>query len=367
MGLMKRFSDIFRAKTSKMLDKAEDPRETLDYSYERQLEMLQKVRRGLADVATSRKRIEMQITQLQGSQAKLEEQARQAMTAGREDLAREALSRKAGLGTQLESLNAQEQQLNGEEQKLTTALQRLQAKVEAFRTKKETLKATYTAAEASTKIGEAVSGLSEEMGDVGMAVQRAEDKTAQMQARAGAVDALLASGALDDVTAEPNADISAELAKLTANSSVDAELAKLKAELGPGTQRRAAQGRELMIVRILEEGQLELPADAIDELNTLDDDLIAAVEAGDEAGFAQALVRPAGPGAGSGHARPARPPRPVGDLPALRRRHHRRGAGLPDRRRGGRRLPARLSRPAQRWLRSISSFGCRSRYDWRAR
>ncbi len=242
MGLMKRFSDIFRAKSSKLLDKAEDPRETLDYSYERQLEMLQKVRRGLADVATSRKRIEMQITQLQGSQAKLEEQARQAMSAGREDLAREALSRKAGLGAQLESLNTQEQQLNGEEQKLTTALQRLQAKVEAFRTKKETLKATYTAAEASTKIGEAVSGLSEEMGDVGMAVQRAEDKTAQMQARAGAVDALLASGALDDVTAEPNADISAELAKLTANSSVDAELAKLKAELGPGSTGELPRG-----------------------------------------------------------------------------------------------------------------------------
>lgn len=244
MGLMKRFTDIFRAKTSKMLDKAEDPRETLDYSYERQLEMVQKVRRGLADVATSRKRLEMQVTQLTGSQAKLTEQARQAMTAGREDLAREALTRKAGLDGQVASLNTQHDQLNAEEQKLTLALQRLQAKVEAFRTKKETIKATYTAAEASTKIGEAVSGLSEEMGDVGLAVQRAEDKTAQMQARAGAVDALIASGALDDVTAEPNDDISNELAKLSASSSVDADLAKLKAELGPGSSGALPPGKE---------------------------------------------------------------------------------------------------------------------------
>ncbi|MGH9000061.1 MAG: PspA/IM30 family protein [Acidimicrobiia bacterium] len=235
MGLMKRFSDIFRAKTSKLLDKAEDPRETLDYSYERQLEMVQQVRRGLADVATSRKRVELQVTQLQASQAKLDDQARQAMAAGREDLARAALSRKAGIGTQLDGLNAQHTQLDAEQEKLTLALQRLQAKVEAFRTKKETIKATYTAAEASAKIGEAVSGISEEMGDVGLAMQRAEDKTAQMQARAGAVDELIASGALDDVTAEPGGDIQAELNKLSAGASVESDLARLRAEVGGGS------------------------------------------------------------------------------------------------------------------------------------
>ena len=143
--------------------------------------------------------------------------------------------------------------------------------MEAFRTKKETIKATYTAAEASTKIGEAVRASPRRWATSGMAVQRAEDKTAQMQARAGAVDALIASGALDDVTAEPNADISAELDKLSANASVDADLARLKAEFGPGVQRRAARKERQMIVRILEEGQLELPADAIDELNDLDE------------------------------------------------------------------------------------------------
>ena len=241
MGLMKRFTDIMRAKTSKVLDKAEDPRETLDYSYERQLEMVQQVRRGLADVATSRKRIELQATQLQGSAAKLEQQAKQALAAGKEDLAKEALSRKAGLGTQLEGLKVQHDQLMAEESKLTTALQRLQGKVEAFRTKKETIKATYTAAEATSKIGEAVSGISEEMGDVGLAIQRAEDKTDQLQARAGAVDELIASGALDDVTAEPGGDIQAELNKLSAGASVDSDLARLKAELGAGAAPKAIE------------------------------------------------------------------------------------------------------------------------------
>ncbi|MGH8965255.1 MAG: PspA/IM30 family protein, partial [Actinomycetes bacterium] len=152
------------------------------------------------------------------------------LSLGREDLAREALTRKSGLQGQITDLKAQQAQLQGEEEKLTLASQRLQAKVEAFRTKKETIKASYTAAEASTKINEAFSGISEEMGDVGMAVQRAEDKTAQMQARAGAVDELIASGALDDVSAiNRGDDITRELEAMSSNSDVEAELAELKA------------------------------------------------------------------------------------------------------------------------------------------
>ena len=197
-GVMKRMGMIFRAKANKALDRAEDPRETLDYSYQKQLELLQKVRRGVADVATSRKRLELQLNQLQGQSSKLEDQGRKALALGREDLAREALSRRAALQQQVTDLETQHHTLQGEEEKLTLAAQRLQAKVDAFRTKKETIKATYTAAQAQTRIGEAFSGISEEMGDVGLAIQRAEDKTAQLQARAGAIDELLASGALDD-------------------------------------------------------------------------------------------------------------------------------------------------------------------------
>jgi phage shock protein A len=234
MSVMKRVTMIFRAKANKALDRMEDPRETLDYSYQTQLELLQKVRRGVADVATSRKRLELQINQLNQSSDKYERQARDALGAGREDLAREALQRKGALQGQLSDLNNQYTQLQGEEERLTGASQRLQAKVDAFRTKKETIKATYTAAEAQTRINEAFTGISEEMGDVGMAIQRAEDKTEQMKARAGALDELMASGAIDDMVSGPRDDIQAELDRMGASHDVDSELARLKGELGQG-------------------------------------------------------------------------------------------------------------------------------------
>ena len=243
MGVMKRVSTIFRAKANKTLDKMEDPRETLDYSYQTQLELLQKVRRGVADVATSRKRVELQMNQVQQSTDKLDRQAREALGAGREDLAREALSRKAGLQTQLTDLQNQYSSLQGEEEKLTAASQRLQAKVDAFRVKKETIKATYTAAEATTRINEVFTGISEEMSDVGLAVQRAEDKTEQMKARAGAIDELMASGALDDMVGGPRDDIQAELDRMGASTGVDHELEQMKAALASSAPRQIEGGQ----------------------------------------------------------------------------------------------------------------------------
>lgn len=234
MGVLKRMSLIFRAKANKALDRAEDPRETLDYSYQRQLEMLTKVRRGVADVATSRKRLELQMQQLQQQSNKLEQQGRQALSVGREDLAREALTRRSAVTQQLTDLQGQHAALQAEEEKLTLAARRLQAKVDAFRTRKETIKATYTAAEAQTKINEAFSGISEEMGDVGLAIQRAEDKTAQMQARAGAIDELLASGALEDASGTAKDDLTAELERMASGADVELELQRMRAELGAG-------------------------------------------------------------------------------------------------------------------------------------
>jgi phage shock protein A len=229
MGVMKRMSGILQAKTNKLLDKAEDPRESLDLSYQHLLENLQKVRRSVADVTTAKKRIE-----LQGQADKLQQQAKDALAQNREDLAREALARRAALAPQLTELQTQHQQVADQEKKLIVTAQNLQTQVDAFRTKKETMKATYTAAEAQTKIGEAVSGISESMGDAGMSVQRAQDKIDSMQARAGAMDELLASGALTDLT-NPVDDIQAQLDEVSATSTVDNELAALKAEIGAGT------------------------------------------------------------------------------------------------------------------------------------
>ena len=242
MGVMKRVSLVFKAKANKALDKMEDPRETLDYSYQRQLELLTKVRRGVADVATSRKRVELQMNQLQQSSNKLEDQARKALGMGREDLARAALERKASAQGQLNDLQVQYAQLQAEEEKLTVASQRLQSKVDAFRTRKETIKATYTAAEAQTRINEAFSGISEEMGDVGMAIQRAEDKTAQMQARAGALDELMASGALDDAIGGRRDDIESELDMMSASSDVERELSRLKGEITASAPKQLEGG-----------------------------------------------------------------------------------------------------------------------------
>ncbi|MBB1516561.1 PspA/IM30 family protein [Tessaracoccus sp. MC1679] len=238
-SIFERIALVFKSKANKTLDKYEDPRETLDYSYQKQLELLQNVRRGVADVATSRKRVELQATKMSQEVARLQAAAARALEANREDLAREALTRKAGLQTQLDDLQTQHAQLQGEEEKLVRASSRLQAKVDAFRTRKETIKATYSAAEAQTRINEAFTGISEEMSDVGLAIQRAEDKTLQLQARASAVDELLASGALEDPSGMYKDDITRELDALASDSVVEDELAALKAQLTGAPAPRA--------------------------------------------------------------------------------------------------------------------------------
>src|SRR5947208_2644362 len=239
-GLMSRASTIVKAKFSKLLDRAEDPTETLDYSYEKQLELLQNVKRGIADVVTAKKRLELQQKQLEQSVVKLETQAREAVGAGREDLARQALERKSGVQQQLQGLDQQVQQLEAQQEKLTASEKQLSAKVEAFRSQKETIKAQYSAAEAQVRIGEAATGIGEQMADTGLAIQRAKDKTEQMQARASAIDELTTSGALEDFTSDQT-QLDRELGELASKSQVDDELEKMKAEVGSGDKQKELQ------------------------------------------------------------------------------------------------------------------------------
>jgi phage shock protein A len=237
-GLMSRTMMILKAKWSKLLNRAEDPAETLDYSYERQLELLQNVKRGVADVVTAKKRLELQTTQLEQSVVKLETQARQAVSAGREDLAREALQRKAVAQQQLQGLDQQVKGLEGQQEKLVASEKQLSARVESFRSQKEVIKAQYSAAEAQVRIGEAATGIGDQMADTGMAIQRAKDKTEEMQARAAAVDELVAAGSLEDFTSGGQTDLDRELAQLSANTQVEDELSKLKAEVGAGNGKK---------------------------------------------------------------------------------------------------------------------------------
>jgi phage shock protein A len=242
-GLSGRMSTVIKAKISKLLDRAEDPAETLEYSYQKQIELLQNVKKGIADVVTSKKRLQLQTQKLQDQVVKLDTQARQALAAGNEELARTALERKNVAQTELQSLDSQVAQLEQQQEQMAASEQKLRAKIEQFRSKKEVIKAQYSAAEAQVRISEAATGVGEEMADVGLAMQRALDKTENMKARADAVQELEASGTFDDITAlgPGEDDIDRQLKELSSTSEVDTDLAKMKAELGIGSAPPAGQ------------------------------------------------------------------------------------------------------------------------------
>ena len=252
-GMGGRMSTVIKSKINRMLDKAEDPSETLEYSYQKQMELLQNVKKGIADVVTSKKRIQLQQQKLEQQVVKLDTQARQAMSQGREDLARMALERKQFAQGELQGLDQQVAELEGQQASLIEKEQKLRSKIDQFRTKKEVIKAQYSAAEASVKISEAASGVGEEMADVGMSMQRALDKTEDMRARANAMDELEASGAFDDnlQLGSGQDEIDRELHQLTSQSAVDDDLARLKAELGSGSGAAP---------QALEPGEQERPA-----------------------------------------------------------------------------------------------------------
>jgi phage shock protein A len=231
VGILSRFSTYIKSVMSSFLDRAEDPGQTLDYSYQKQLEQLQNLRRSIADVVTNEKRLELQEAQIQQQMSKLDGQARQALAANREDLARQALERKQGLQTQIGTFDEQIQQLKAQQAKFVEMEQRLSTRVESFRTQKEMVKAQYGAAQAQVKIQEAATGISEEMTDVNLAVQRAQDKVLQMQARASAMDELTQSGTLQEIGPGAQDSLDRQLAAISNSSEVDQQLAALKQQM----------------------------------------------------------------------------------------------------------------------------------------
>jgi phage shock protein A len=249
-GLSGRFNTLVKAKVSSVLDRAEDPAETLDYSYEKQLELLQQAKSGIVDVVTAKKRLQQQEGTLHEQVAKLDGQARQALAAGNEDLSRQALMRKQAIQDELGSLDQQLADLEQQQQQLIESENKLKAKVEAFRTQKEVVKAQYSAADAQVQISSAATGVGEQMADVGLAVQRAMDKTENMKARADAVGELEQAGTFDDPMelggGSGGDDVDRQLEQLTSGSAVDSELEKLKAELAgaPAPQLPSGDGKE---------------------------------------------------------------------------------------------------------------------------
>lgn len=228
MSNSSRMRDIFRSKTSKALDRIEDPREMLDDSYDQQVKLLQQVRQALAEVATAKKRIDLQGQELGSRYQKLGAQAQEALHGGREDLARAALERRSLIERQVAGLQQQYAGMQKQTEQLQDRERHLSEQIAAFRIEKETIKATYTASEAQVRANEAVAGIGASMNDVGTSLDRARDRVAQMQARAAATDELLASGALTDLTARPDADIERQLASMSAKAEIDRQIEAMK-------------------------------------------------------------------------------------------------------------------------------------------
>jgi phage shock protein A len=281
MSILRRMSDVFQQKVSAAVDKAEDPSQALDLSYQKQLEALQQARRSVADVLTSEKRLELQADQLTQSIAKLQGQARMALGQGKEDLAREALTRAQLAQTQLDGLTQQIATVKQQEQKLEVTVQKLQARIETFRMQRDTMKAQYQAAKATTNVAETATGLSEQMADVSMMVDRSRDKIAQMQARSAAVGQLLDSGVLDDPGASGGDDIDRQLGASSGQAAVQAQLDAMKQQI--------ALPASNIVVRVQGEGQFRLASSYKGELDGYDQKVVDAIEAGQPAALKQSV------------------------------------------------------------------------------
>jgi len=248
MGFFTRLKNFFSMKANAALDKAEDPGQVMDFSYSKQLEQLQNLKRSIADVVTNEKRLELLQSQTQQQMNKLQQQAMMALQANREDLARVALTRQDGLTAQINTYEQQIAQLREQEEKLVAMERTISARVEAFRTQKEMVKAQYSAAQASVRVNESVTGISQEMSEMNLAMQRAQDKVLTMQARANAMDSLIDQGTLEDQMLLPGAShdpLDRELNKLASQQNVEAQLEAMKQQLqlgGPSAQPRQIEG-----------------------------------------------------------------------------------------------------------------------------
>lgn len=243
MGLLNRISTVIKQKANYIVDKYEDPRQALDYSYEKQRELVNRLRRDMAEVVTSKKRLEMQKARLWDNIRTLDEQARRSLDSDREDLAKLALQRKNANLIQMQGLDRQIAEMQAEQEKLEQTEKRLSAKVEEFKSKKEVIKAQYSSAEAQVRIKENITGISEEMTDVGIAMNRVEEKAERMKSKAQALDEMISSGVLVDYTSNKD-EIENELEQITVNKSVEEELAKLKAEKLRKKKRAIEQEQE---------------------------------------------------------------------------------------------------------------------------
>jgi phage shock protein A len=289
-GLIERFSTIFKAKASKIADDLENPQEMLNYSFEKQNELIIKLRQDIAQVVTSKKRLEMQKAKLLANVNTLEDQAKRSLISNREDLTKLALERKNALMVQVKELESQISGIEKDQAKLEDAERRLSTKIQEFKTRKEVIKAEYSAAEAQVKIKENITGLSEEFSDVGNILNRVEEKTENMKAKAQALDEMIDSGTLTDVASSyassKDSDIESELNKVSSNQAVEEELKKMKNDLQTNASTTAEKNvstiknvetkskENVTIIRISGGGQYEIDNNLLTQINDIDDKVV---------------------------------------------------------------------------------------------
>lgn len=290
MSVFRRFTNIFQEKANAALDRAEDPSQAIDLSYQQLLEQQQKLRTALVQAQTGEKRLENQAKELDTRIAKLNDSAKQAMQAGREDLATQALTQGETLQQQRGALGPQIQTMTGQIQRMQQALQQYQQKVQAFAAQRESMKAQYEAAKATSTAGDTMAGIGEHTSDAAMMMQRAQDKIARTQAHADAVDSLLASGALDTQNLTGGSPVEDQITATVVDSNVQAKLAALRAQVGVQAPAAAPQlGTPGIVVRIHGDAQYRLDPALRPSLDAFDHRLVVAVRAGDDAAYHAAL------------------------------------------------------------------------------
>jgi hypothetical protein len=164
--------------------------QALDRSYQQSLERLTALRRGEADAATLVKDIQLQLTDLEAAQAKLEQMHRRALDAGRPQAAEQAAGHLAAVQQQAAEARRLLPRMIEARRQLREQNQQVQARVEATRTRKEALKASYAAALGSLKAHQAMSALS------------LADDDGDRQAEVNAEAARAAEARLAEVTAQ---------------------------------------------------------------------------------------------------------------------------------------------------------------------
>jgi phage shock protein A len=230
MSLFSRFNNIVAAKANKFLNAAEDTDAALELSYETMLSSLQETKRHLADVVAEQITLERQINTQQQGVARYEQDARLAMQAGREDLARRALTEKSGQEARLQTILASHEHVMQQAEKLKSFQMKLADRIDQFRTQKEVLKAEHQAASAQIKASESLAGIGTGLGNVGETMRRAQEKTQLLSAKAEAMERMMDEGVLDDQS-DHQSQIGHEIEQLRLTSDVDAQMAKLRAEL----------------------------------------------------------------------------------------------------------------------------------------